>query len=130
MCLYPKPKTLSVAAIASETYYRPSLLNILAFLRKKLDDLSQEETFDAQPSLRRGLVGLGLGHLLTEQVRHSTKDGGDGVEVDVEVKVEVQRGTGEEEDEVLKLARVRLAGEVLGQYLEPRMKAALMGSYE
>jgi hypothetical protein len=46
---------------------------------------------------------------------------------EIEVKIKVRR---EEDEQVLRLARVRLAGEVLGQYLEPGTKEALLETQE
>jgi hypothetical protein len=117
--------TFNSIAIASETYYRPNLDGIVTWLRERLSLLIDSETFDQQPSLKRGLVSLGLGpllHDLSVSDRQLQEQGGE-----VEVKVKVRR---EEDEQVLRLARVRLASDVLGQYLEPGTREAIVESYE
>jgi hypothetical protein len=117
--------TFDFTAIASETYYRPNLDGIVTWLRQRLSLLIEGETFEQQPSLKRGLVSLGLGpllHDLSVSDRQLQEQGGE-----VEVKVKVRR---EEDEQVLRLARVRLASDVLGQYLEPGTREAIVESYE
>lgn len=70
-------------------------------------------------------MSLGLGpllHDLSVSDRQLQEQGGE-----VEVKVKVRR---EEDEQVLRLARVRLASDVLGQYLEPGTREAIVESYE
>ena len=112
-----------VAAISSTMYYRPSLDGIINWLRSRLSNIASVDTFEQQPSLRRGLVSLGLGPLLESLMDQHTEE--QGVEIEVKVKVRA-----EEDERVLELARVRLAGDILGQYIEPGTKAALLESYE
>jgi hypothetical protein len=114
--------------IGSDTFYRPSLSAVLDWLRTKLDNLAVEGTFESIPSMKRSLVSLGLGHLVrssTTAIGHEEKEG---VDVDITVAVEATRK--EADKEVLGLARVRIASEILGEYLEPQTRDALLVDYE
>jgi hypothetical protein len=112
-----------VIELADQTFYRPSLTSILDALQQKLDDLSDPTTFDSLPSLKRNLASIGLGPL-TETLREEGTGPG---EAPVEIKVDVRRA---QDEKVLKLARIKIASEVIGQYLEVDTKDALVRSFE
>jgi hypothetical protein len=94
--------------------------------------ISHPDTFHTLPSLQRTLTSIGLGPLLESLRVESAGDGnpedpqGSGTTT-VEIKVDVRKA---EDEAVLGLARIKVALDVLGQYLAVEVKEALMGSYE
>ena len=119
--------------LAGETFYRPSLTIILEALRSKLLVISHPDTFHTLPSLQRTLTSIGLGPLLESLRIETVGDGsmkdtqGNGTTTTVEIKVDVRKA---EDEAVLRLARTKVALDVMGQYLGVEVKDALMGSYE
>ena len=83
------------------------------------------------PSLQRTLTSIGLGPLL-ESLRIETVGEGNPEDLQasgtttVEIKVDVRKA---EDEAVLGLARIKVALDVMGQYLGSEVKEALMGSY-
>ncbi len=137
-------------AIASEQYHRPSPSLIIDHLRRKVNHLSSEEVFGKFGSLNKQLAREGLvdddddgdddvGEEKGEVVEVEQKDVGKKEEVDnVGTNGEIEEGMNEHDTHAMKKdknrikqqARVKLACDLVGQYLPSQVLEALLSSYE
>lgn len=107
--------------ISGQTFYRPSIESSLSLLKTKLTRLADPSTFASVPSLRRGLITLGLGPLIDSQEALIKNESGDPVK-----PTEMSAS----DEKVLELARIRVVADVIGEYLEDSVRVALMAEYE